>query len=133
MNGVPLDPEQGLRMAAGARLGWGAVQLLAPTFVRRMLFESPGDDDHVLTILRMKGGRDVAMGLGAILGGRRGGASSLRGWSEAGALVDVVDAAATATAAGVLRPAVRIGGTLMGLGLAGASIGFARAATADAR
>lgn len=131
MNGVALTPENGLRAAAVGRLTWGLIQTLAPTTVRQLLFLSSPDEDQTLTVLRMKGGRDVAMGLGALLGARRGGVSSLRGWSEAGALVDVVDALVTATGAGVLRPGVRVGGTLVGAGLAGASIAFARAVTDD--
>lgn len=131
MNGVALTPENGLRAAAVGRLTWGLIQTLAPTTVRQLLFLSSPDEDQTLTVLRMKGGRDVAMGLGALLGARRGGVSSLRGWSEAGALVDVVDALVTATGAGVLRPSVRVGGTLVGAGLAGASIAFARAVTDD--
>lgn len=81
---------------AAARAALGVVALAAPALVARpWVGEAPGPlGQQVLG--RALGGRDLALGLGALLAGRQGGA--LRNWGEAGAFADAIDAAITVVA-----------------------------------
>ena len=79
------------RGVALARVGIGVVATLAPATASQLQFGSapPGQ----VAAVRMLGARDLALGLGALLAAGQGGAG-FRGWVEAGALVDAVDAVA---------------------------------------
>jgi hypothetical protein len=67
--------------------------------------------DEAVVGLRMIASRDLALGLGAELAARRG-PSALRGWVEAGSLVDATDVVSLGRAR-TLRPLVRWGGALL--------------------
>lgn len=85
-----------LAIALG-RIGIGLIATVAPTAAARFQFGA-APPAQTLTI-RMLGARDLSLGLGAMLAARHGSAA-LRGWVEAGALADTVDAAAFARMGG---------------------------------
>jgi hypothetical protein len=97
-----------LRLLALGRAAVGVLVLLAPRRLVRPALAGPGPSDEAVTVLRMFAGRDLALGLGAVLAGRRN-PGSVRGWIEAGALADATDVLAFAGAR-TLKPAVRLGG-----------------------
>lgn len=112
----PRDGEAIVGLLALGRLAWGAAQMVAPGAVASALGR-PGALSP--TLLRMKGGRDLAMGVGGVLLGSDVGA---RRWAEAGLYVDVVDTAATLLDGGrSLRPRTLVLGALAGAGAALAS------------
>lgn len=80
---------------AGARALLGAVAIVAPSVALKPWVGeiSPGDAPKQRLLARALGGRDIALGLGALLAWRRG--RPFRGWVEAAALADSVDAAST--------------------------------------
>jgi hypothetical protein len=106
---VPEDPIVALAAdgIAISRIALGIAALLAPGLVGRAF--GIGDAPGTRTAARYLGGRDLAIGLGMLLGRRRGQA---RGWFEAAALVDAIDTAASvrAISAGVMT---RAHGTLV--------------------
>jgi hypothetical protein len=83
-----------VRGIALARVAIGVVATLAPGTASRVQFGS-ATPAQVLTI-RMLGARDLGLGLGALLAEQKG-SVALRGWAEAGALADAVDAVAFAS------------------------------------
>jgi hypothetical protein len=91
---------------ARTRIGFGVVLLLAPGVVARTM---TGDDSAGGTRLfvRMIGARDLAVGLGLQIALDRD--APARGWLEASAVVDGLDAAAALLARGQLRAGVRPG------------------------
>ncbi|HEY8338829.1 MAG TPA: hypothetical protein VIK95_03110 [Egibacteraceae bacterium] len=93
MTVLGISAETVARLIAIARIGLGVAATLAPRLVARALMDDR--DGSAAVAARMLGGRDLALGLGAVLAARRGPAA-LRGWVEAGALADGVDAAAFA-------------------------------------
>ncbi|HSK90523.1 MAG TPA: hypothetical protein VK875_04340 [Euzebyales bacterium] len=80
-----------IRGIALARIGIGVVATLAPGVGARFQFGSAAPE--LAVTVRMLGARDLGLGLGALLAERHGSAA-LRGWAEAGALADAVDAVA---------------------------------------
>ncbi|HWB70612.1 MAG TPA: hypothetical protein VG452_00200 [Egibacteraceae bacterium] len=97
-------------LAAG-RLAIGLAALGSPEALTRRALRGGRLADESVTLARMAAGRDVALGLGALLASRRG-PQALRGWLEAGALADAVDAAVFAGGHGLRLPA-RLGGSLL--------------------
>ena len=79
------------RGIALARVAIGAGATLAPGLVSRLQFGTTTPAQTVA--VRMLGARDLALGIGALLATRHG-PSGLRGWVEAGAFADAVDALA---------------------------------------
>jgi hypothetical protein len=79
------------RGIAAARIAIGVGATLAPALVTRLQFGTDTPAQRVT--VRMLGARDLALGIGALLAARHGSAG-LRGWVEAGALADGVDALA---------------------------------------
>jgi hypothetical protein len=77
---------------ARGRVAIGVVSLLAPTFVGRMMTSGDGSGSGTTLFARMVGARDLGLGLGLLIALDRGG--PVRGWLEASALVDGIDAAA---------------------------------------
>ena len=73
---------------AGGRVAIGVASLLAPGLVARTL--TRGDGDGTRLFARMVGARDLGLGLGVLIALDRG--APVRGWLEASALVDGVDA-----------------------------------------
>ena len=88
-----------LALAAG-RVGLGGVAMVAPRVVAQPWIGERGNDPLTAVLARALGGRDLALGLGVLIASRRG--QPLRGWVEAGALADAVDAAVTLAAFGRL-------------------------------
>ena len=85
---------------AGLRAALGVAAILAPGAAGRAWIgpDASGRDRHVL--LRALGGRDLALGVGALLADRRG--RDVRGWIAMGAVSDLVDTVATAAGFGAL-------------------------------
>ena len=80
-----------VRGIALARIAIGVVATAAPRAGARFQFGAATPAQAVT--LRMLGARDLGLGIGALLAARHGSAG-LRGWAEAGALADAVDALA---------------------------------------
>ena len=76
---------------ARGRIAIGVVSLLAPAFVGRMMTGRDGSGGGTTLFARMVGARDL--GLGLLIALDRG--APVRGWLEASALVDGIDAAAS--------------------------------------
>ena len=102
-----------LAVALGvARVAWGGMQVLAPGVVDLVLVRPATPRPR--TILRMKGVRDLAFGIGALSAGSP---AALANWTRLGALVDAGDAAATVLDRGrELRRPVTVLGALVGFG-----------------
>lgn len=111
---LPADQARMLALSiAGARVALGAVAIAAPGIALRpwvgataaaspgpTAATSPSPNPATTVLGRALGGRDLALGLGALLAARRD--APLRGWIEAGGLADWGDVAATLLAFGRL-------------------------------
>jgi hypothetical protein len=102
-----LNPEAVGRALAVSRIGAGTAFLVAPRVLFGLFLRVRPPSDEAVAAVRMFAGRDVALGLGALLAARRG-PGRVRGWLEAGALADASDVLAFAPAS-ALRPAARWG------------------------
>ncbi|MFZ0120319.1 MAG: hypothetical protein WAN20_03595 [Pseudonocardiaceae bacterium] len=94
----------GMVLAAG-RVTVGVVALVRPDLMARPWVgaaESVGPAGVVLG--RAAGGRDIALGAGALLGAARGNKRGLLGWTVAGSFCDAVDVAATIASWRTLSP-----------------------------
>jgi hypothetical protein len=80
-----------VRGIALARVAIGIGATLAPRLFSRVQFGTTSRAQAIT--VRMLGARDLALGVGALLAVRHG-SSGVRGWAEAGALADAVDALA---------------------------------------
>ncbi|MGH8906437.1 MAG: hypothetical protein ACRD0K_07965 [Egibacteraceae bacterium] len=107
------DARRIARGIAATRVLLGIAIVVAPRVLMRSAVKDGEPSDEAVAALRMAGGRDLALGLGALLAAKRG-PRALRGWVEGGMLADAIDVPSLA-AAGSLRPVVR------GLGLASAA------------
>jgi hypothetical protein len=103
---------------ARARMAFGVVALLAPGAVARAM-TGDGSAGGTRLFVRMIGARDLGMGLGLQIALNRD--APARGWLEASAVVDGIDAAAALLARNQLRPGV-VPGTFC-LATAGAAMG----------
>jgi hypothetical protein len=101
---------------ARGRVAIGVVALLAPAFVSRMMIGGDGSGGGTTMFARMVGARDLGLGLGLLIALHRG--APVRGWLEASAVVDGIDAAACLLAREHIRPSVFPG--VVGLAAAGA-------------
>ena len=81
------------RCLAWGRLGLGVSALLAPTVPLRPWVGPDADRPTAKLLARALGGRDVALGLGAVLALRH--EAPARGWLEAGGLADGADVLGT--------------------------------------
>ena len=100
---------------ARGRIAFGVVSLLAPGLVARTMTGGHSEGGTRLFV-RMVGARDLGVGLGLQVALDRD--APTRGWLEASAVVDAIDAAACLLARPHLRPSV-FPGTL-GLAATGA-------------
>ena len=120
--GDGIDARAAARAVALGRIGLGASYLVAPGLALRLWpgrSPAPGADGAVAAMLaRSTGGRDVALGVGALLALSHD--APVRGWLEAAMLADVVDAVAIVLA---LRHLPRVKAVLM----LGAALGTAAA------
>ena len=101
---------------AGGRVAIGVVSLLAPGFVGRMMTGRGGSEGGTRLFARMVGARDLGLGLGLLIALNRG--APVRGWLEASAVVDGIDASACLLARDHIRTGVFPGA--VGLAAAGA-------------
>lgn len=92
---------------AGARAALGVAALLAPERVARPWVGDARGSTETSVLGRALGGRDLALGLGALMATRR--RAPVRGWVEAGALADLGDVAATLIAFDRLPRRGRVG------------------------
>jgi hypothetical protein len=90
--------------AAGGRIAIGVVSLLAPGLVGRTMTGPDGATGGTRLFARMVGARDLGLGLGVLLALDRG--APVRGWLEASAVVDGIDAGACLLARRHLRTSV---------------------------
>jgi hypothetical protein len=101
---------------ARGRIAIGAVSLLAPGLVGRTITGRGGSEGGTRLFLRMVGARDLGLGLGVLVALDR--SAPVRGWLEASAVVDGLDAAACLLARHHIRASVFPGA--VGLATAGA-------------
>ena len=101
---------------ARGRIAIGAVSLLAPGLVGRTIAGRGGSEGGTRLFLRMVGARDLGLGLGVLVALDR--SAPVRGWLEASAVVDGLDAAACLLARHHIRASVFPGA--VGLATAGA-------------
>jgi len=101
---------------AGGRIAIGVVSLLAPGLVGRTITGGGGSEGGTRLFARMVGARDLGLGLGLLVALDRG--APVRGWLEASAVVDGIDAAACLLARHHIRTSVFPGA--FGLATAGA-------------
>jgi hypothetical protein len=104
---------------ARARIAIGVVSLVTPELVRRTMTRRHGSDGGTRLFARMVGARDLGLGLGVLVALDRG--APVRGWLEASAVVDGIDAAACLLARHHIRTSVFPGA--VGLAAAGALLG----------
>ena len=99
------------RLVAAGRVALGVGMLARPEALPRLLGVDTATARRMSWLGRMFGAREVALGAGLRLAGRRGGGE--RDWLVGAALSDAADAAAFAGAvrSGVVRPA--LGGALV--------------------
>jgi hypothetical protein len=107
---------------ARARIAFGVVSILAPGLVARKM--TGGSDGGTRLLLRMVGARDLGVGLGLQMALNRD--APTRGWLEASAVIDGIDAGASVLARRHLLPGVFLrvlcaatAGTLVSAWLAG--------------
>ena len=101
---------------AGGRTAIGVVSLLAQGFVGRTMTGRDGSEGATRLFARMVGARDLGLGLGLLVALNRG--APVRGWLEASAVVDGIDATAFLLARDHIRTSVFPGA--LGLAAAGA-------------
>jgi hypothetical protein len=89
---------------SGGRVAIGLTSMLAPGAVARAMMGPDGESRGKRLFLRVVGGRDLALGLGVLAALDR--PAALRGWLQAGAVVDLLDAAVCVLARDHLRPSV---------------------------
>lgn len=87
---------------AWVRVALGTAALVAPQLAGRAWIGAGATGADRAVLVRALGGRDIALGAGAILAARRGGRRGLRTWIAMGAMSDFVDTVATAAAFGAL-------------------------------
>jgi hypothetical protein len=78
---------------ARGRIAIGVVSLAAPELVGRTMTGRDGSRGGTPLFARMVGARDLGLGLGLLVALDRG--APVRGWLEASAIVDGIDAAAS--------------------------------------
>jgi hypothetical protein len=105
-------------------MAFGLAALAAPGYAARLMFGRGGDSTGARLFARMLGGRDLALGLGVVIAVDRG--APLRGWLEAGALADGVDAVGALLARDELSPQAAIGSVAIGGGAALAGMWLSR-------
>jgi hypothetical protein len=91
-------------LLAGGRIAIGVVSLLAPGLVARTMTGRSGSEGGASLFASMVGARDLGLGLGLLSALGRG--APVRGWLEASALVDGIDAAACLLARDHIRTSV---------------------------
>lgn len=114
------------RMAAAiaaGRIAIGAGLLAAPQLAAGGWIGEDAGRSGAQVLARGLGGRDLALGIGALSALRR--RRSMRGWIEAGMLADLGDTAATLIAGRALPPSGRFGVLALAAGAAAAGAALA--------
>jgi hypothetical protein len=101
---------------ARGRIAFGVVSLLAPGLLARTMIGGSRSEGGTRLFVRMVGARDLGIGLGLQVALDRD--APVRGWLEASAVIDGIDAAASVLARHHLRPGVFHGA--LGLAATGA-------------
>jgi hypothetical protein len=95
-----IDPRATAKAVALGRIGLGVSYLMAPGLALRLWPGRTSTSDADLALLKLMarstGGRDIGLGMGALLAMSHD--APVRGWLEAGMLADAVDAVAIALA-----------------------------------
>jgi hypothetical protein len=112
----PMDGRDLAVSLARGRIAIGVMSLLAPELVGRTMTVPGGSTGGTCLFVRMVGARDLGLGLGVLVAVDRG--APVRGWLEASAVVDGIDAAACLLARHHIRTSVLPGA--VGLAAAGA-------------
>jgi hypothetical protein len=89
---------------ARGRIAFGVVSLVAPGLVARTMTGGCRSEGGTRLFVRMIGARDLGVGLGLQVALDRD--APTRGWLEASAVIDGIDAAASVLARHHLRPGV---------------------------
>lgn len=120
------------RLIAVGRVGIGITAISAPMLVLRPWVGDVSEDDSARLLARTMGGRDLALGIGAL---RALSVSDVeaRPWVALGGVADAVDAMATVMAFGQLPKRTRWGILALTLGAAIASMRTAIALDASIR
>lgn len=118
------EPSVVARLIGQVRIAIGVTMMLAPRAATRRFLRAEDASPDALTAWRMAGVRDVALGLGTVMGARKA-SPSLRGWVEAGALADAGDTYAF-TRDQAFYPVLRAGAALSAAVAAGIGIWTAR-------
>ena len=114
-------------MHARGRIAVGAAFVLLPGLAGRMWIGPEAGRRPVKVLARAFGARDLAIGLGVVIALDRG--APVRGWIEAGALSDALDAVATLLAGRSIHPALRW--PALAVGASSAAIGASLAPEFD--
>lgn len=112
------DAQLALTVARG-RVVLGLAAVMAPGLTTRVMSRRRQSGGMAPVFARMLGGRDVALGLGAVIALDRG--KPVRGWLEGAVLADTVDCVASVLARDEMSPAVFTAAA--GLGAASAILG----------
>ncbi|HLM10082.1 MAG TPA: hypothetical protein VK307_10245 [Thermoleophilaceae bacterium] len=121
-----MEPRDIALSAARGRIGFGVLFTLLPSVAGGRLWLGPeARQPGARLAMRALGGRDIALGLGAVIALDRG--SPVRGWLEAAAFADAVDAVATLLAGDSIPRGKRRGAFLIAAGSAVTSALLARA------
>lgn len=120
-----MDPRLLARLLAGGRILIGAALVAAPRTAGRRWLGDDADRAATEVVVRGLGGRDVAIGLGALAALEAG--TPVRRWLEAGVLADLGDAAAMAVAGDDVPPASRLGTVAVAAGAAALGVWLTRA------
>jgi hypothetical protein len=126
---VPSTPRTLATVLAVGRIGIGATALVAPALVARPWIGAHADGQAARLLARAMGGRDLALGLGALRALRRSD-DEARPWVALGGMADAVDAAATAAAFATLPSRSRWG--ILALTVGAAVVSTRLAASLDA-
>lgn len=78
---------------AAGRVAFGTALAIAPARAARIWIGSASDVPGARVAMRATGARDIALGMGLLMALRHG--KPIRGWVEAGAVVDSADVAFT--------------------------------------
>ena len=116
VSAMDADLEQQVRAFAAVRIAIGAAALVAPGLGVRKWLGPDSDGPGARLLMRMAGGRDVALGIGTLFAVRHG--SPVRGWLEAGMLADTTDLVGSLFAVRHLRRVPVTAGALSSLGAA---------------
>jgi len=112
------------RLVAWGRVGIGVTALAAPTLMTRPWVGDAAEDPSVRLLARTMGGRDLALGAGA-LRALAGTTPEARPWVALGGLADAVDAVVTLMAFRTLPRLGRWGILASTVGAAAISLGVA--------